>query len=240
VRDRDPATLDELVAAARRDGPSSATLSRLADEAATRSPATGHRSFLRNVPWSRAAIVLAAVAVAGVAVGTSMRSLETQSQPSATAPENALPTSSTAAASTARPLAASANATAGQPPEVPTIDVRALPESKTRRSAPDAVKPAASSQETTEGALLHAAHAAIADNPSRALALTAEHVRRFPSGMLVQEREVIAVEALARLGRAGEARARAAAFFATYPSSAYRHRVDDALGSSTSSPAGPR
>jgi outer membrane protein assembly factor BamD (BamD/ComL family) len=43
---------------------------------------------------------------------------------------------------------------------------------------------------------------------------------------LVQEREVIAITALARLGRLSEAQRRAERFRAAYPSSPYVDRVD--------------
>jgi hypothetical protein len=44
--------------------------------------------------------------------------------------------------------------------------------------------------------------------------------------MMVQEREVIAIEALARSGRSSEAAARAARFRKAFPSSAYQSKID--------------
>jgi hypothetical protein len=55
--------------------------------------------------------------------------------------------------------------------------------------------------------------------------LVEEHARRFPAGSLVQEREVLAVELLRALGRAAEARARAAAFARTFPRSVYLQQL---------------
>jgi len=78
--------------------------------------------------------------------------------------------------------------------------------------------------------LLRAARQALADRPARALELTDEHIRRFAHGMLAQEREAIAVDALVQLGREGQARTRAQNFFASYPSSPYRSRVERAIG----------
>jgi hypothetical protein len=46
-----------------------------------------------------------------------------------------------------------------------------------------------------------------------------EHERRYPNGLLVQEREVMAVRALALLGRSEEAHARADRFRSRFPSS---------------------
>ena len=58
-----------------------------------------------------------------------------------------------------------------------------------------------------------------------ALALLEQVRARFPGGMLVQEREALAIEALARSGRRGDASARAAAFLQAYPTSMFAERV---------------
>jgi hypothetical protein len=79
-----------------------------------------------------------------------------------------------------------------------------------------------------EHQLLRSARAALADNPRRAYGLTQEHKRRFPSGMLAQEREVIAIEALSRMGRSDAASSRADQFSDEYPDSPHRIRVDRA------------
>jgi hypothetical protein len=81
-----------------------------------------------------------------------------------------------------------------------------------------------------ETALLGRAHQALASDPARALALTAEHRREYPSGLLRQESDLIAIEALEALGRHEEARTSAARFRARYPSSAHLRRLDRLLG----------
>jgi hypothetical protein len=81
-----------------------------------------------------------------------------------------------------------------------------------------------------EAALLGRAHHALGADPSRALALTEEHRRDYPAGLLGQESDLIAIEALAALGRTGDARDRAARFRARYPSSAHLRRIDRLLG----------
>ena len=81
-----------------------------------------------------------------------------------------------------------------------------------------------------EHQLLRSARAALSSNPKRAYALTQEHRRRFPSGMLVQEREVIAIEALARMGNDKAASDRADQFSKDYPDSPHKDRVDGATG----------
>jgi hypothetical protein len=76
-----------------------------------------------------------------------------------------------------------------------------------------------------EAALLHKARALAASDPSGAMKLVIEHERNFPSGMLVQERELLAVELLRALSRGDEARARLQAFRARFPDSIYLQRA---------------
>jgi hypothetical protein len=90
------------------------------------------------------------------------------------------------------------------------------------RSAPG---PEPSAAGPSEADLLGAAQAALAASPARSLSLVGEHARKFPRGLLVQEREVLAIEALSRLGRAQEASARAERFLAAFPRSAHRTKV---------------
>jgi hypothetical protein len=77
----------------------------------------------------------------------------------------------------------------------------------------------------SEAELLEQARAALAGDPGRALARANEHRRRFPGGVLVQEREVIAIKALRQLGRNAEADQRAAAFEKAFPGSAFQRKL---------------
>jgi hypothetical protein len=63
-------------------------------------------------------------------------------------------------------------------------------------------------------------------NPGQALALGREHERVFPRGVLGQEREVLVIDALWRLGRKVEARALARSFAARHPNSVHGPRVE--------------
>lgn len=74
--------------------------------------------------------------------------------------------------------------------------------------------------------LLARARAALDSDAGRALALTSDHERRFPRGALAQEREVIAIDALLRLGRRAAASARAERFRRLYPTSVHERRID--------------
>ena len=77
----------------------------------------------------------------------------------------------------------------------------------------------------TEVALLERAQRALGSDPQRALDLTDLDAKRFPAGALAQEREVIAIDALGRLDRPDDARARANQFFQAFPGSAHGPRV---------------
>jgi hypothetical protein len=76
-----------------------------------------------------------------------------------------------------------------------------------------------------ETALIDAARRDLRAEPSRALAALELHRREFPGGQLAAERELLAVESLQRLGRTTEARRRATALAARFPSSRYAARA---------------
>jgi hypothetical protein len=92
----------------------------------------------------------------------------------------------------------------------------------TARTATGAARPSL----VPEDQLLERARRALASDPNRALSLTREHARSYPSGVLAQEREVIAIEALRRLGRGDEADARRGTFEQRYPQSAHRRNLE--------------
>jgi hypothetical protein len=78
--------------------------------------------------------------------------------------------------------------------------------------------------------LLERAQDALRTRPAEALALCSDHARRFSSGMLVQEREMIAIEALVKTGQKAEARKRAERFKATFPGSSHTRRLEALIG----------
>lgn len=83
--------------------------------------------------------------------------------------------------------------------------------------------------------LLNRSQAAfVKGNLSGALALLAEHARRFPRGRLAEEREALRIRSLAGLGQTSAARGAATAFANRFPHSAMLPRVRawiDATGS---------
>lgn len=105
-------------------------------------------------------------------------------------------------------------------PERPRVRSRADPE------VAIAPAPAPESDPEAELALIQSAQGALGTAPATALARTDEHRRRFGDGVLAQEREVVAIDALVRLGREVEARGRAEAFHRRWPRSAHGRRVD--------------
>jgi hypothetical protein len=80
-----------------------------------------------------------------------------------------------------------------------------------------------------ELALLQRAQASLASNPAAALALTEDHARRYPKGQLGMEREIVAVDALHRLGRHAQADRRARALLGRAKGSLYEERVRDLI-----------
>ncbi|MBX3131739.1 MAG: hypothetical protein KF718_33790 [Polyangiaceae bacterium] len=100
-----------------------------------------------------------------------------------------------------------------------------LPSSTAAPSATPGPSPERTTPGPTEAQLLDRARASLAAQPQRALALTREHARRFPNGALTQERDVIAIEALRRLGDASGAKQRAEEFNKKYPGSAHQPKV---------------
>jgi hypothetical protein len=134
------------------------------------------------------------------------------SQPSAPSAPSATVTPSAVVQPASKPMAAPVPEPAAEP------DAAVAPNQPVR---PTKEAPAV----WDEPQLIEKARKALAADPRRALALAQEHQRRFPVGALGVEREVIALEALARLGQTAEAKRRALAFEAKYPRSIHLPRV---------------
>jgi hypothetical protein len=82
---------------------------------------------------------------------------------------------------------------------------------------------------TREAAMLEAARAMLERDPAGALARLDLHAATFPSGGLALERELLAVDALERLGRYREAQTRGTALLERSPGSIYEERVKSLL-----------
>lgn len=80
-----------------------------------------------------------------------------------------------------------------------------------------------------EAQLLERARALLDESPTRALLLTNEHRSRFAPAQMSAERELIAIDALVRLGRSREAELRARPFLADGAGQIFAQRVRNLL-----------
>lgn len=236
----------QLLRATREDGPSSDAMQRMSKRLAAAGALTTAPSELQDPPRSAPrfgalARSIAAMAVAGGLV-ISWQVTRTISMPPTTAPvatasgergergndERVEPTTQVAT----QPAIHATDA-----PEPPTLSVDALPSAgapapggpvRAPKAAPSAEN--SGSPPPSELELLQRAQVALGRNAARALSIAGEQARAYPSGEYVQEREVIAVEALARLGRSDEASDRARALVERFPRTPYRQRLAIAIG----------
>ena len=140
---------------------------------------------------------------------------------SATAPNPSEPTALEVAAVISAPLPASTTA----PSVAPATGARS-------RSVPAVVAPTnVEDPLTAEVALLRTAQGALRNHDgARALEALDTHARRFPDGVLAEERAAARVFALCELGRSAEARSAKASFLSLHPSSPTAERVRKACG----------
>jgi hypothetical protein len=240
----------------RQVGPSDAALDRVAKRLATagvlsptRRPASERPSANGKVAYYKAGLLAAAVAgVLAVSWDRAERpfAVTAEQAPSMTAqspaPEVVSPTSELPVAQVAQvavapqPVPPSAVISVDQLPAAPPVarGIGSAPAAARSTKSPAGGTEAAPT--ATELELVQRAQAALASDPNRALTLTNEHARTYPKGELVEEREVIAVEALARLGRSEEASRRAHAFVRRFPQTPYAARLESARSLSTVTP----
>jgi hypothetical protein len=116
-------------------------------------------------------------------------------------------------------------------PEDPPVGAPPVP-SRSPGAEPGAVaRSTGSAALATPRVLLDTARAALGRRDSAgALEALDAHERQFPSSILLEEREALAIKALVGAGRRAEAEARGARFRSRYPNSILRPAIDDALG----------
>src|SRR6185369_7936123 len=101
--------------------------------------------------------------------------------------------------------------------ETPEAIAPAVPHTRHVAARPSAARPT-----NAELQLLRAARQDVTRGDfAGALAVIAEHVRRFRNGVLVEEREALRVKSLAGLGRREEAQRAANRFHARFPHSVF-------------------
>jgi len=160
----------------------------------------------------------AAFGLLGASIGL-IAYLMTRAPASTNAPKS--PQAPAVVASSAAP-STSASVVPSTTPVVPSASIVAppVPSPKTSVSV-------ASSGDTLvkEMELLESARSKLSSDPAGALKDLDTHAARYPAGQLATEREVVAVDALKRLGRTAEAKKRGEAFIARNPKSIYVERV---------------
>jgi hypothetical protein len=127
---------------------------------------------------------------------------------------------------------ASAEPPRREPPAVPRASSEPAPAARQSTAPAPPANAESGSTLAAERQLLDVARRAVTEEDgAAALAAVTEHERRYPNGLLVQEREVMAVHALALLGRSEDARARADRFRSRFPTSLLLPALESAVRS---------
>jgi hypothetical protein len=197
----------------------------------------------KALPWIIAAFVVGGGVGAAVHAAVAPSYPPSSTETAAPAPSGAarltspapIPAPSSAATDTAAPPAVPVTALPSVPATTARVTTPASPPSASGANAPSAASatPGGTGNDVdlaAERSLVDRARTALGRGQSSdALAALDTHAARYPQGRLSEEREALAVDALARSGRMDLARARAARFRATYPNSVFGGVVDGAL-----------
>ncbi|MFO0618622.1 MAG: hypothetical protein U0414_38880 [Polyangiaceae bacterium] len=180
-----------------------------------------------------AATTVSAAAVTGVKAGIGVKlaigfiaatSLVTGSVYLATRPaEPAPPPAQTAVALGKAPPREAPRPAKVEPTAAPRPDPEVAPTASAAapKAAPQASASADPKAAVTAEMAQYAEIRSASGDPARALQLANEGHAKFPRGVFWQEREIIAIQSLQRLGRADEAKRRSDAFVAAHPESMY-------------------
>ena len=193
------------------------------------------------VPWVLVGGVVAAT-VGGVVAIRSTQVSETPSasrarsampssaMPSSAMPSGAMPSSampSSAMPSSAMPSSAMPSSALGPELSQERTQEVAVPKRPLVHPPSAVAEPAREAGNLhSEARLLAQARAQLTTDPRATLGACEQHQREFSRGVLSQEREVLAVEALVRLGRTAEAQARVARFRAKFSGSPHLPRLE--------------
>lgn len=114
-------------------------------------------------------------------------------------------------------------------PKTPTAPLRRIPATPTNATTDtptektNSIEQKDSSSVIAELQLLRQAWAELrAGRPQSALEIAKEHAARYPAGVLIQEREVVQIQALAQLGLTQEAQRKASRFEEKFPDSPHK------------------
>jgi hypothetical protein len=213
--------LARAVRAANATDPSAAELQRIG-ELVTAEVAKG--AALSGAAWRAARLlrggsVLGLVAIGSVAYWLAVGegpAMQARPSPEARASDAALP-----------PRAVEAPAPVVVPRPEPVVEPEPANRASPRRTT---TRTPATGEVPSELDLLRAAEASLDGDPRAALARTDEHLAAYPRGVLAQEREYLAIDALVRLGRHADAAERARRFEAQHPASPLRRRLTRLIG----------
>lgn len=113
------------------------------------------------------------------------------------------------------------------PPPVNPTEQASLEEEATPLPPPAEHKaPSAAKATSDELPLLQRARSALKSDPNKALSLVRRHAQEFPKSQFTQEREVIRIEALRKLGRNDEADRAGEDFNRRFPGSAHESKLN--------------
>lgn len=177
------------------------------------------------IGWKGVVVISLLAFGGGVAIGEVHRAL---SPTSTVTPTSTAPVAATTA--TATPTPAPSEVSVRDLPSASATPVRPPPSGSTSSPArPEATQPS-TSDVSEEQALIDTARAALArGRAADALTATNEHAKRFPRGRLVEEREALAIQALALSGDRTEATARASRFKRSFPNSIFVSAINRAI-----------
>jgi hypothetical protein len=117
------------------------------------------------------------------------------------------------------------------PEPAPEVEIEAEPvrrKGARKPAAPAAPAPTADSLREERAILARATAALRAGDPGAALEAVAEHVKKFPRGLLVEERSATNVLGLCAAGKVAQGVKARDAFLARWPRSVHAARVQDA------------
>ncbi len=207
------------------------------------SSGAGHAArFSRKLGWGLGGMgVVGAVIVAGLALKASHTAPSRAPDPAVAPSWVTMTTTASASGPVATALEPSAQASEGVAATQPTvreIDLDKLgPGGATARAATSSTPTPSVEASGSKDDLYRREIQQLADirrqlsqSPSEALRLAEQGHREFAKGMLYQEREALAIRALARMGQVAQARTRTQQFVARFPKSPYAEQLQRETG----------
>jgi len=166
--------------------------------------------------------VAAATFVLGAGAGVAFERAHHVEPPQPPAPQVLPPAPPGPPVTPEAPSATSSEPTPAPPSAPPSAPVTAHPTASAAPPTSSASPEGKDAELAAERALIDRARTALGrGDPSAALEAVAAHEARFPRGRLAEERELVAIQALSRGGRAAETKARADRFRKVYPKSVF-------------------